>query len=194
MTIPGKYTPSTRQDRIRAKARINREADRKRCARALSPIQDMNRKPLTIMLVLGIMSVVGALLVWQSNTASKTTNPGRSREDIAEDELYVFRIALELFKNDSGRYPTSEEHLEALVLNPGITNWGGHYVSLVRADPWKRRYHYEVSTNGAVLLFSGGRDRIPGTEDDVIATELSPEEIAENIKLRAEYRRKKGYW
>ncbi len=187
MTIPGKYLKSTRKDRIRAKARISRDADRKRRANALTPVHDFNKKPITVMIALGIIAIAGALLVWQSNTAFKNSSPGRSRVDIAEDELYVLRVALELFKNDCGRYPTKEEHLEALVLNPGITNWGGHYVSLVSGDPWKRRYHYDVSSNETVQLFSGGLDRIPGTKDDIIAPDLSPKEIEEQIKAREEY-------
>ena len=194
MTIPGKYLKSTRKEKIRAKAKIARDADRKRRANALTPVHDLNNKSTTMLIALAIIIVAGGLLLWGAFRIPKDTSPTRSRIDIAEDELYVLRVALELFKNDCGRYPTKEEHLEALVLNPGITNWGGHYVSLVSGDPWKRRYHYDVSTNGSVQLFSGGLDRISGTKDDVIAPELSSKEIDEQIKAREEYVIEKRGW
>ena len=53
--------------------------------------------------------------------------------------------ALDLFKMDIGRYPTTEEGLMALVKAPAtIENWNGPYVkktdSLV--DAWGRAYRY----------------------------------------------------
>ncbi len=194
MSIPGKYRASSRKDRIRAKARIARDADRQRRERSLSPVAETHRRPMTVLLALGILSVVGSILVWQSSTAFKQTAPGRSREDIAEDELYALRVGLELFRHDCGRYPDADENLEALVLNPGITNWGGHYLTLVSGDPWKRRYHYGPGDGDGPILFSGGPDRTPNTPDDIVSPQLAPEEIAEHIEERRAYvRAKRGY-
>ena len=62
-----------------------------------------------------------------------------------------------------------------MVLNPGITNWNGYYITLLKPDPWRSDYQYRVSTN-EVVVFSRGRDRIEATEDDITAPTPTAEE------------------
>lgn len=52
---------------------------------------------------------------------------------------------LELYKLDTGHYPSNEEGLGALVSRPkAATVWNGPYVTRSSAldDPWGRPYHY----------------------------------------------------
>ncbi len=67
---------------------------------------------------------------------------------------------LDLFKYDVGRYPTSEEGLEALVSAPhGVKNWNGPYIRRMTSlsDPWGNPYRYVFPGNhGAFDLFSYG--------------------------------------
>ena len=51
---------------------------------------------------------------------------GSSQVKTASVQIKSLETAVELFRLDTGRYPTSAEGLEALVKPPGgITDWGG---------------------------------------------------------------------
>ena len=52
---------------------------------------------------------------------------------------------LELYKLDTGSYPSTEDGLQALVTRPGdVTNWNGPYIKgdSVPLDPWNYAYVY----------------------------------------------------
>jgi general secretion pathway protein G len=86
-------------------------------------------------------------------------------------------VALDLFEQDAGRYPATEEGLQVLVSAPAqglVTGWNGPYIksASVPLDPWGREYHYTFPsqlTNVAGLydLVSAGPDGQMGTADDV---------------------------
>ena len=77
--------------------------------------------------------------------------------------------SLELFKLDVGRYPTTEEGLDALVKRPGSVNgWAGPYLKGgVPTDPWGRPYRYaSPGPNGGIEILSLGADSAPGGEGE----------------------------
>lgn len=77
--------------------------------------------------------------------------------------------SLELFKLDVGRYPSSEEGLEALVKRPGTVNgWTGPYLKGgVPTDPWGRAYRYaNPGPNGGIEILSLGADGAPGGDGE----------------------------
>lgn len=77
--------------------------------------------------------------------------------------------SLELFKLDVGRYPSSEEGLEALVKRPGNVNgWTGPYLKGgVPTDPWGRAYRYaNPGSNGGFEILSLGADGAPGGDGE----------------------------
>ena len=135
---------------------------------------------IIIILMILVLVILGGLLVGRMNMSTQVSKRP-TREMRAEKELHALRIALERFREDCGRYPTVEEGLRALVLNPGgVTNWGGHrgrhYVNIVKPDPWRMPYVYTV-TNTAVVLFSRGADTRPNTPDDLHPEPPTPEEV-----------------
>ena len=75
--------------------------------------------------------------------------------------------SLELFKLDVGRYPTTEEGLDALVKKPGSANgWSGPYLKGgLPADPWGNPYRYANNT-GKLEIFSYGADGALGGEGE----------------------------
>ncbi len=159
--------------------KIARDADRERRSLLQNDIRP-GQNPAIIGLMVLAFIILGGMLVGRVNSAKQAA--GRpTREMRAEKELQALRIALELFRIDCGRYPTETEGLQALVLDPGVTNWGGHYVNIIKPDPWRTPYHYatrDVALDGdAVRLFSHGADRRSGTEDDLHAAAPIPEEI-----------------
>ena len=103
---------------------------------------------------------------------------GRSQEAkiVASRQTIVgaFGIALDLFEQDTGRYPRSDENLRALVENPQITNWRGPYLKTtnVPLDPWGNEYKYNypselTSSEFLYDIISAGPDGSLGSNDDV---------------------------
>ena len=69
--------------------------------------------------------------------------------------------ALETFKIDTGRYPTTEMGLAALETPPtGVSNWTGPYLRRggVPLDPWGNAYIYASDRADEFTLESLGRD------------------------------------
>jgi general secretion pathway protein G len=96
---------------------------------------------------------------------------GSSRTKAAKVQIEGFASALELFKLDSGRYPSTSEGLRALVQAPsGVTAWNGPYITKreVPNDPWGRPYNYRSpGQNGPYDIFTLGADnQVGGTGEN----------------------------
>ena len=94
---------------------------------------------------------------------------GSSRQKIAKAQIENFAAALDEFRLDNGRYPSSEEGLDALRKRPeGLENWAGPYLPKdVPKDPWGHDYVYKCpGEHGDYDLFSYGRDGEPGGEGE----------------------------
>jgi general secretion pathway protein G len=63
----------------------------------------------------------------------------------ARTQIQEFETVLDVFRLDVGRYPTTDEGLQALQTKPsGIDNWGGPYLKKnVPLDPWGHVYIYK---------------------------------------------------
>jgi general secretion pathway protein G len=175
VVVPGHVRKTTLKDRNKMRERIERDAERQRRALVNTDFRP-GQSPIIIGLMLLVMVVLGGMVVGRVNLQSQISSRGSVREMKAERNVHALRIAVERFKVDSGRYPTENEGLKALVLNPGITNWGGYYVNVVRPDPWNTPYIYSQVSN-RVTVASAGPDRKAGTSDDIVAQEPTPEEV-----------------
>jgi general secretion pathway protein G len=93
---------------------------------------------------------------------------GKGKQSAAKAQIELLGQALDQMKLDTGRYPTTSEGLNALVVNPGVPNWDGSYLKkAVPNDPWGRPYHYESpGGHGDYDLLSYGADGSPGGEDE----------------------------
>ena len=95
---------------------------------------------------------------------------GSSRTKSAKIQIESFGTSLELFKLDTGRYPTDREGLQALVEKPGnIKNWNGPYLNKdkVPEDPWGNKFGYTYpGKRGDFDIFSLGADNQEGGEDE----------------------------
>lgn len=100
---------------------------------------------------------------------------GSSRSKTAQVQIESMVTAVELFRIDVGRYPTSAEGLPALVKPAGsIAGWNGPYLakSEVPADPWGRPYLYEARSDAAggfrIMSYgSDGKEGGAGEDGDV---------------------------
>jgi len=174
IVVPGHLRKTTLKDRNKMREKIERNAARQRRSLLNNDIRP-GRNPVIIGLMLMVLVVVGGLVVGQANMGAKFAKMP-TKEMKAAKELKALRIAIERFKVDCGRYPTEEEGLKSLVLNPGITNWGGHYVNIIKPDPWHTHYVYQL-TNETVTLLSAGPDRHRATGDDILPQTPTEDEV-----------------
>jgi general secretion pathway protein G len=94
----------------------------------------------------------------------------KARRVIAQRQINLFETALDSFKLDVGRYPTTEEGLQVLIRNTGnIPNWNGPYLNkiVVPLDPWKHEYVYRSpGQHGEFDVYSLGPDGREGGEGE----------------------------
>lgn len=169
MRVPVTFLPKEKREKYEERARnIRKHREQKQQEMVEAPISDsiFSRKPLIVMFCIAVLAISGAMLAIKTD---KVFNAGRPtlREDKAERQVSVLFVALKNFKKEIGRYPTEEEGLKALVINPGITYWTHPFVSLIKPDPWMQNYVYRLTEETNAIVFSCGKDRLPDTDDDI---------------------------
>ena len=90
---------------------------------------------------------------------------GKSEVNVARAQIDALEKALDQYRLDTGRYPTVEQGLKALVERPSTEpKWAGPYLRKeVPLDPWGKPYLYKVPGETAeFVLVSYGRDGQPG--------------------------------
>lgn len=96
---------------------------------------------------------------------------GKSETNVARAQIDALEKALDQFRLDNGRYPTTEEGLNALNIRPAnMSKWLGPYLKKeVPLDPWGNAYLYKSpGEHGDIDLFSYGKDGLPGGEADAV--------------------------
>jgi general secretion pathway protein G len=99
---------------------------------------------------------------------------GTARDAAARAQIEMLGAALDAYRLDVGRYPTTQEGLAALVQNPTTgsvaARWRGPYLrSGVPQDPWRNPYAYASpgkASNRGYELSSYGADGSPGGTGD----------------------------
>lgn len=116
---------------------------------------------LIVMMIIGLLaSLVGPRLF---------QHVGQSRQKTARAQIELLGTALDAFRLDVGRYPTTEQGLDALRRKPsGGERWNGPYLPRdVPEDPWGNRYQYKSpGDHGEYDLFSLGADGRSGGEGE----------------------------
>lgn len=95
---------------------------------------------------------------------------GGAKSDSAKLQIEEFGASLDLFKLETGRYPTTQEGMQALVQAPsGLTGWNGPYLKkkTVPKDPWGNDYRYVSPGQHSLYdLSSLGADNKEGGEGE----------------------------
>ncbi|HEX5863031.1 MAG TPA: type II secretion system major pseudopilin GspG [Casimicrobiaceae bacterium] len=109
---------------------------------------------LVVLVLIGIvMGIVGGNFIGQGEKA---------KAKAAKIEIGQIGQTLDLFKLEVGRYPASQEGLQALVAAPlGVPNWNGPYwkKEALPKDPWGNEYKYIFpGQHGAYDIVSYGAD------------------------------------
>jgi general secretion pathway protein G len=164
MNIPGKYCRFERDGSERADA----DSPTSRFAPPGGLLTFLGGRPRYIPIFGGAMVALAA--VFLSVARERPVLPSRQADPkgVAIENLQTLRNALEVFRHDCGRYPTTGETLRVLVDDHGIVGWRGPYIYNLTRDPWRTPFFYAVPTGG-VSLSSSGPDRVFGTADDILA-------------------------
>ncbi len=117
---------------------------------------------LVVLLILGLLAgLVGPRVL---------KNLGGAKTDTTQLQIEEFGAGLDLFHLEVGRYPTTEEGLQSLSVEPaGLNNWNGPYMKKndIPVDPWGNAYHYRSpGENSDYDLYSFGRDNAEGGEGE----------------------------
>jgi general secretion pathway protein G len=94
---------------------------------------------------------------------------GGAKSKTAALQITDLEKSLEIFKLDAGRYPTTEEGLNALVAKPAsVGGWNGPYLKGgLPNDPWGKSYLYKSPVeNGAFEIMTLGADGVPGGDGE----------------------------
>lgn len=112
---------------------------------------------LVVLVILGLLAGLVAPRMF--------ANVSKSEVKVARAQIAALESALENYRLDVGRFPSSEQGLGALERSPGNDpRWAGPYLKkAVPADPWGNPYQYkQPGERGDFDLFSLGRDGKPG--------------------------------
>ena len=120
---------------------------------------------LELMVVIVIIGVLAALVA--TNVLPRI---GQAKVTAAQTDITSISNALKIYKLDNGRYPTTDQGLQALVTKPTSGpipgGWKG-YLDKLPDDPWKKPYQYaNPGVHGEIDVFSFGADGQPGGEGD----------------------------
>ena len=125
---------------------------------------------IEIMVVVIILGILAAIVL------PKFT--GRTQEakiTAAKSQIGVFSTTLDAYELDNGRYPTTEQGLEALRKQPTTPpvpkKWKGPYVqNPIPLDPWENSYVFKspgTQNTRSFDLLSYGPDNKEGGDDDI---------------------------
>jgi general secretion pathway protein G len=116
---------------------------------------------MVVVIIIGLLAaLVGPRLFGKVSTAKLKATKA---------QIELFGTALDTFRLDTGRYPTTEEGLKALREKPsGVENWQGPYLPKeIPVDPWNKPYVYRSpGQQGDYDLISYGLDGAEGGEGE----------------------------
>jgi len=120
---------------------------------------------LVVLVILGLLAaLVGPRILGRV---------GGAKRDVAKSQIALLESALDQYRLDMGRYPSTEEGLNALITPPedeeARKNWRGPYLKKkkIPKDPWGHPYQYRCpGEHGEYDLWSYGADGQPGGEGE----------------------------
>jgi general secretion pathway protein G len=132
---------------------------------AIRPVAARSRG-MTLIEILVVLVLIGVVLgIVGGNFIGRGE---KAKADAAKIEIGQIAQTLDLYKLEVGRYPSSQEGLQALISAPaGVANWNGPYwkKSTLPRDPWNNEYKYaSPGQHGAYDIVSYGADGKEGGE------------------------------
>jgi len=127
---------------------------------------------MTLIEILVVLTLIGIITgIVAGNFIGKGE---KAKADAAKIEIGQISQALDLYKLEIGRYPTTQEGLQALIQAPaGVNNWNGPYwkKNTVPKDPWGNEYRYNSPAATApyeiTSLGADGKEGGEGVNKDI---------------------------
>jgi len=123
---------------------------------------------LEIMVVIVILGILASLVV--PNLMGNKEQADRQK---AVSDIVALENALDMYKLDNSRFPTTEQGLEALVTKPQSEPEPRNYkedgyIRRLPQDPWGNAYQLmSPGEHGKIDVFSMGLDGEAGSDDDI---------------------------
>jgi general secretion pathway protein G len=141
----------------------------------MTPATHARRTPIrgfTLIELLVVIVVIGVLATLVAPNVFR--HVGAAKDAAARTQIEMLGAALDAYRLDTGRYPTSEQGLAALWVQPSVEprppSWRGPYLRKdVPLDPWQHPYVYRspaTASHGGYDLLSYGEDGREGGEGD----------------------------
>jgi general secretion pathway protein G len=127
------------------------------------PKRDAGFSLLELMVVVVILSILALVIV-----PRVIDRPDQARAARAQSDIAAIASAVQLYRLDNFRYPTTEQGLRALVTRPSTDpapqNWASNgYMDRVPVDPWGQPYQFlEPGVYGDFDVFTYGADGVSG--------------------------------
>jgi general secretion pathway protein G len=121
----------------------------------------------TLLELLVVMVIIGLLVGYVG--PKYFAQLGKSEIKAARAQINSIRKALDIYRLDTGHYPTQESGLSALSIAPNNEpNWKGPYLEKdLPIDPWGHSYMYLIPGEKSDHdVFSYGKDGQPGGTDE----------------------------
>jgi general secretion pathway protein G len=130
------------------------------------------RRAFTLIELIVVIAIIATLAAVVAPAIFQ--NVGDAKISAAKSQVEMLGLALNAYRLDNDRFPTSDQGLEALRTMPATgdipRNWRGPYLTrLVPNDPWGRGYVYVspgVRNPKSYDLYTLGRDGSAGGLDE----------------------------
>jgi general secretion pathway protein G len=140
--------------------------------RSRSPFPARPSRGFTLLELLVVMVIIGLLASYIG--PKYFSQIGKSEVKTAKAQMDGLEKALEQYRIDVGRFPSTEQGLAALFTKPNNeAKWQGPYLKKAAPpDPWGQAYQYKSpGEHGEFDLMSFGKDgRAGGTGEDADIT------------------------
>ena len=125
--------------------------------------REMGFSLIELLIVMVIMGLLAALV-----GPRMFGKVGKSKQNAARSQMALFETALDTYRLDVGKYPTSDQGLQALRTKPsGVEKWDGPYLpKAVPKDPWGNPFVYKRTDKGEVEIISLGANGTEGGEGE----------------------------
>jgi general secretion pathway protein G len=126
-----------------------------------------NEKGFTLIEILIVMVILGLLAALVAPRMFGKV--GKSKQKAAKAQISLFETALDTYRLDVGKYPTTDMGLQVLREKPeDVDKWDGPYLPKnIPLDPWGNAYEYRSpGENGEYDILSYGADGSPGGEGE----------------------------